>query len=233
MPASHGKNTVVLVGQNNLSSYLNNVDSSKTADTHETTTFTKDAKTYAAGQKDGTLAMSGLFDGVADAVDEELDAILGGTAQVVTIGLEGMAATKRCRLLQALETEYNVSAPVSDMVAVDAAMQADGGIDAGVSLHPPTAVGAGNGTAVDNGSATTNGGVAHLHALAFTGTTATVKVRHSADNVTYVDLVTFDAVTTKGAQRKTVSGTVNRYLQTNISGTFTSITPAVAFARRL
>lgn len=231
--ASHGKNTVVLVGANNLSAYLNNVDYAKTADTHDTTTFGADAKTYEPGLKDGTASLAGLFDGDPDAIDEELDAILGGAAQVVTIGVEGMAAGKRARLLQALETEYNVSSPVADMVAVDASIQADGGIDAGVSLQAPSAVtGTGNGTSVDNTVATTNGGVAHLHVTAFTGTSATIKIQHSADGNTWVDLLTFATISGATVERKAVTGTINRHLRVTRSGTITSITHAVAFARR-
>lgn len=37
-------------------------------------------------------------------------------------------------------------------------------------------------------------------------------VRHSADNNTFADLVTFTAATAATAERKTVAGTVNRYL---------------------
>lgn len=232
--ASHGKGTVVLVGANNLSSYLNNVDWGKTADTHDTTTFGNDNRNYSPGLKDGTASLSGLFDGAADAVDEELEAILGAAAQVVTIGVEAMAAGKRCRLLQALETEYNVTSPVSDMVSVDAAMQATEGIEAGVALQAPSATsGTGNGTTVDSGAATTNGGVAHLHVTAFTGANGVIKVQHSTDGNTWADLITFATISAATVERAAVTGTVNRYLRAiRSSGTFTSITYAVAFARR-
>ena len=233
MAFSHGKGTVVLVGASDLSCYLNNVDWSASADTHETTTFCQDAKTYIPGLKDGTASLSGLFDGDQDAVDEVLAGVLGGAAQVVTIGTEDMAAGKRCRMLKALESEYSVSSPVGDVVAVDASIQADGGILAGVSLQPPTATsGTGNGSTVDGGASSANGGVAHLHVAAFTGANGVVKVQHSADGNTWVDLLTFATITGATVERKEVSGTVNRYLRViRDSGTFTSITHAVAFAR--
>lgn len=234
MAFSHGKGTVVLVGASDLSCYLNSVDWSKSADTHETTTFCQDAKTYIPGLKDGTATLAGLYDGDLDAVDQVLEGILGGTAQVVTVGVEGMAAGKRCRLLKALESEYSVSSPVGDVVAVDASIQADGGILAGVSLQALTAVtGTGNGTSVDHGAATSNGGVAHLHVTEFTGAGGVVKVQHSADGSTWVDLVTFATVNGATVERQEVSGTVNRYLRAiRSTGTFTSITHAIAFARR-
>jgi hypothetical protein len=83
-----------------------------------------------------------------------------------------------------------------------------------------------------------NGGVAYLAVSAFTGFTAvTVKVRSSADDTTYADLVTFAPVTAPppdvtAAQRVTVAGTIARYL--SVSGTVTgagSIQPVVGFKR--
>jgi len=43
----------------------------------------------------------------------------------------------------------------------------------------------------------------------------TPKIKHSADNVTYADLITFTDIpgTGRSAQRVVVSGTVNRYLK--------------------
>lgn len=234
MAFSHGKGTVVLVGASDLSCYLNNVDWTATADTHETTTFCQDAKTYIPGLKDATASLSGLFDGDADAVDEVLAGAIGGAPQVVTIGTESMAAGKSCRMLKALESEYSVSSPVGDVVAVDASIQADGGILAGVSLQPVTTTSStGNGSAVDNGASTSNGGVAHLHVMDFDGSSGVIKVQHSADGNTWADLIEFDALSGATVQRKEVTGTVNRYLRAvRSSGTFTSITYAVAFARR-
>lgn len=71
------------------------------------------------------------------------------------------------------------------------------------------------GASVDNGAATTNGAVAHLHVLSKSGTSPTVtwKVQHSADDSMWVDLMTFTAATDKTSQRLAVTGTVNRYLR--------------------
>lgn len=79
-----------------------------------------------------------------------------------------------------------------------------------------------------------NGGSGYQQITALAGITGYVgKIRHSADNVTYADLVTFTNVTSApNAQRATVAGTVNRYLL--YSGTVTgagSISPFAMFAR--
>lgn len=79
-----------------------------------------------------------------------------------------------------------------------------------------------------------NGGVGYLHIKSATGFTNFVaKIRDSADDTTYADLITFDdSVTAPSAQRKTVSGVVDRYLSVdgNVTGTG-SITVFVGFAR--
>lgn len=66
-----------------------------------------------------------------------------------------------------------------------------------------------------NVTTTNANGAADLHVTALTlggYTSVTVKVRHSADNITFTDLVTFTTVTAAPfAERKAVTGTVQRY----------------------
>jgi len=93
-------------------------------------------------------------------------------------------------------------------------------------------VGGTGGTMVPSNSA--GGGVGYLQVKAISGFTNFVaKVRDSADNTTFADLVTFtDSVTDPHAERKAVAGTVDRYLAVdgNVTGTG-SITSLVGFAR--
>lgn len=83
---------------------------------------------------------------------------------------------------------------------------------------------------------TVNGGVGYQAISAYAGFSATVgKVRHSADDTTYADLVTFadlGSTYTPTGQRVTVAGTINRYLCA--SGAVTgsgSVTPFQGFCR--
>jgi hypothetical protein len=79
------------------------------------------------------------------------------------------------------------------------------------------------------------GGAGYQHVTALSGFTGYVgKVRDSADDVTYADLVTFANVTAApAAEISTVSGTVDRYLAVdgNVTGSG-SITVFIGFARR-
>jgi hypothetical protein len=91
---------------------------------------------------------------------------------------------------------------------------------------------------VDNLASSSGGITADLQVAAITlggYTNVAIKVRHSADDVTYTDLVTFTPVTLAGSQRMTVAGTVNRHLAVSWAfsgaGSGQSITFAVAVNR--
>jgi hypothetical protein len=79
-----------------------------------------------------------------------------------------------------------------------------------------------------------NGGVGYLMVTKMSGlTSATIKIRDSADDSTYADLITFTAVTSAPAkERKTVSGGIDRFccVDGDVTGTGT-ITAIVALAR--
>ncbi len=228
----HGKGGAVLWAATDLSAYLNNVDAAATADTAEVTTFGGSAKSYVAGTRDATLSLSGFFDGGVGAVDEVLAAALAGTAAVTIAPAGAGAIGNRAQLASVIETGYTVTAPVADAVSISAEAQVTGGLASGIILADLVArTATGNTTANDNTASSSGGAVAHLHLTAFTGTDITIKVQHSADNSTWVDLITFAQLTATGSERKSATGTVNRYLRVNIAGTFTTATFAVAIAR--
>jgi hypothetical protein len=92
-----------------------------------------------------------------------------------------------------------------------------------------------NGTGVDLNSLgfgfTTSanfGAQLYLHVFAFTGTSVTIKVQDSADNVSFADLTggAFTLVTAAGKERIQTARnqTVRRYLRIITTGTFSSVT---------
>lgn len=63
---------------------------------------------------------------------------------------------------------------------------------------------------------TVGGGSAYIQCTAYSGFTNLVnKIMHSPDDSTYATLVTFTTLTAIGKERKTFSGTVDRYLSNN------------------
>jgi hypothetical protein len=78
-------------------------------------------------------------------------------------------------------------------------------------------------------ASTTLGGVGYAQCTQYaTLTNVVLKIRHSPDDVTYADLITFSTITAIGGQRATVSGTVDRYLCS--TGTVTGSGSATVFS---
>ena len=236
----HGKNVRVFVNEFDFSSYFNDVSASTTVETAETSTFGSSAKEYISGLKDGTVSLSGLFEGTADTgTDSFFASVLGGaTKEKVIVATEGHANGYRAVMLESDATSYEVSGAIADVVQASAEFQSSDGIDHGVILSSGSAVSAsGNGTSVDNAASSANGGVGFLSVPANTRNgNVTVKIQASADNSTFTDLVTFAVVTStsKTSERVEVAGTVARYLRVSytVAGSTGTATPTVAFSRR-
>lgn len=235
----HGKNATVLFGAYNLSTYLNELGLTKSIETGETTTFNAGSKTYVTGLQDGTVSLSGLFDGNANAIDEVMQAaIASDNRDVSTVAPSAEAVGVVASLVDAHTGSYEISSPVADVVSVTADLQSEAGILRGVMLTDGSAISTTSSNAsVNNGASTANGAVAHLHVTANDRDGAiTVKVQHSADNLAWVDLGTFASVSSASttSERITITGTVNQYLRADftVAGSSGSATIHVSIARR-
>ncbi|HXH05854.1 MAG TPA: hypothetical protein VNI83_04615 [Vicinamibacterales bacterium] len=196
------------------------------------------------GLRRATLEQEGFFD---DALDR-VHAALGGQQEVrriVTVGVEGNVAGRRVTgIAGAFASRYNRQATRGELHKASASYRVVGQVEEGVLLHPLRTETAASGNtegaeSVDGGAASSGGGAGYLQVQDLTlggYTSVTIKMRHSADDVTYADLVTFANVTAaKTAQRVAVSGTVQRHLAHswafNGTGSSPSIRYAVGFAR--
>ncbi len=239
MAFAHSKSARLLLGDVSFSGFLSSWEHTTERELADATTHTDDGHSFVPGLDNGSLTLGGRVDDSAAAggQDATLDAALGASAaSVITTAPAGFAVGNRVITIDSRESTYSVSAPVAEAVSFEAEWQAEGRVDTGVSLHDLTAeTASGNGSSVDGGASTSGGGVAALHVTAASGTSEslTAKVQHSADNTTFVDLVTFTAAGST-AERTAVTGTVNRYVRASwqVSGTTPSFTFAVAFARR-
>jgi hypothetical protein len=233
----HGKNTVVLADSTDLSQYLNSVTASNEVEVPETTTFGSAARSFIVGHKDGSVSFEGLYEGGETVgVDYILHSAIG-TGPIMSVSGDGAGVGRRAILLNAKSTSYEVSSPLTEVVAISGEAIADGGLDYGVWLACQSAITTTlTGTSVDNAASTANGGVAHLHITANSNSGTTVaKVQGSANNSTWADLVTFTtvAIGTTATQRSIVSGSVPRYLRALVTPAGAgSLTVSIAFSRR-
>ena len=232
----HGKDSKLFLNNNDFGQYFNNVDFTRTADVSETTAFGSSNKSFIAGDKDGTVSMTGMFDATADAI---LQPFLGSSTDTdICIGADGITDGKSIFFGTGVVTNYGQSSPVGDVVATSLDLQADAGLFNGLVLDNATITATGNSTSTDNRAGTTNGGGAIAIVTGVSGTstpTATIKIQHSTNDSTFVDLVTFTNFTAVGSQVSEIASgtTINRYLRVNytITGTNPSFNVIVGFGR--
>lgn len=243
MPIRHGKTTGVYLAGFNGSPFFNSFESARTVDTHETTPFESEAKTYSAGQNDGSISLSGFYDVnlTGTSGDDLIQALYVAEADFpISVFLDGGVVVGRaCRMANVLASSYAVSAAIGDMITAKADLTVDGGVRYGKCLNAKAPItGTVTGASSDYGVtdfATSVGGFAHIHPIDNTRSTNTeVKIQHSADNSVWVDTATINvaAGNTTGVVAAT-TGTNLRYVRaliTPVAGTG-SATIIVAFAR--
>lgn len=194
-----------------------------------------------SGQKVATFSQDGAFfdsdtDGIHDAMEGQqatarvlVCAPFGNTLGAKFIGARGLYGQA-----------YEVLGQVGGLTKANVTYTVSGRLDANGEIVQPLATKTADwntktlGTPVDSGASSANGAVGYLAVSACTGFTNFVgKLRDSADNVTYADLVTFtDNVAAPFAEAVEVAGTVDRYLSFdgNVTGTG-SITVFAGLAR--
>jgi hypothetical protein len=136
------------------------------------------------------------------------------------------------------ESQYTVTPALNGVVGVTASFKAKGyGIEYGKLLWDANATTDANGTAVNHGAQTTAGGVGYLHITGLSsGDSIVVKIRDSADNNTYADLITFTLDGSAiGSERIAVSGTVDQYVrvEVDVTGASISFPIMVSFMRNI
>jgi hypothetical protein len=237
----HGKSVNVFIDEYDFSSYFNDMSATSNLEPTETTAFGSSAKTYIAGLRDGTISLSGMFEGTTTGTDVWFEGVMGlTTKQNIIVAPEGHGLGNVATVANSDDTSYEVSGSVGDLVMTSAEFQASTGVESGLLLSSGASITAKtNGTSVDNTASTTDGGVGFFSLPVNTRSgTVDAVIQHSSDNSTFADLVTFTSVnaTTLTSERVEVASgtTVNRYLRLKLTyavGTGAS-TPVVAFVRR-
>lgn len=120
----HGKGTAHTINGDDLSIYSNSVTFKRSADTHDVTTFGKNAKVYREGLTDGEATISGIYDNTELVSPGAVLRPLCGAAPVVLVYMpEGSASGRPSATVDVLVTAYEETAPVADMVTWSATLQ--------------------------------------------------------------------------------------------------------------
>ena len=243
MARMHGKDVRVYLGLRDVSGDLSGVDVTFSTETHDITTFGAEYLSFDPGLGSWEASVDGFYQTNSGAsvtsIERQFETMLGSNTNgdsVLSIYDGDADAIGDFGILcsQAVLTKHSQPISVSDVVKISGTLQGNGRAGMrGVLLHVLGADSTStNSTSVDNSASSASGGRANLHVTAATGTGGTIKVQHSTDNSTWVDLVTFTASTAASSQSSTVTGTVNRYLRcVSTINVTSSLTFVAGFAR--
>lgn len=228
----HGKSAALIHGTLDLSPWIREAKAMAKLDTADTSHFGSQSKTYIIGQNDGTFTFGGMYDGNkivpqgVTGINEYLSGVIvadeaGGNPIPVVLGPGGIVLGGTALTGLAKQTDYEISAVISDIVSLTGGIQLSGGYNGGEFLSTTTTVSAAtnNYTGVDDGALSTKGAFFTVHVLSNANAgTCVPKIQHSVDNVTWVDLVTTFTSVPAGqlsAQSAVIATgtTINRWLR--------------------
>lgn len=120
----HGKATVVSLDGDSFTQYSNSIKFSRSAETHETTPFGKNSKTYAPGLKDGTATIEGIYDDTPSTGPAAvLRPLVGAPAVEMVYQPEGAGSGKPIATVQVLVNSYDEEPSSTDMIKWTAEVQ--------------------------------------------------------------------------------------------------------------
>jgi hypothetical protein len=234
----HGKDSLVLLGKYDITNYLRSYEPDDEYNDADISVMGRAYHESIPGQISGVCKLEGLAGfGVGESMD--ILTALRGTTAPLTVAAPATAVGDLAVMLNGYVGTTSNPADIDSAIGMELEVRGQDGLDYGKLLHLLAAeVGTNNGTAVNNLAASTNGWSANLHVTAISGAapSVVVKIQDSADGSSWADLASasFTAATAATTQHLSGTGTVRQYVRAvwTFGGTTTSITFAVAFARR-
>lgn len=113
----HAKDTYFSLASNDLSTYTNTSQLEVTADSHDVTTYGKDAHVFKGGLLNGTASAAGIYDNSTSAGPRKVILPLVGTNVTLVRRPEGTGSGLPVDTANVLVLKYSETNPVADMVA--------------------------------------------------------------------------------------------------------------------
>lgn len=193
----------------------------------EVTAINKSAFERIGGQRDGSLEITSAYNPSANQEHDRFSLL--PTADVMLTYARGTVLGSPGASMISKQINYDPSRGDDGSYTFAVQAQANGfGLEWGRQLTAGkrTDTTATNGTGIDTTASAAFGAQAYLQVFAFTGTSVTVKIQDSADDVSYADVtgLTFTAATGITTERLATSNgaTVRRYLRVATTGTFSN-----------
>ena len=129
MAKQHGKDTFVSLDGDDLSTYSNNVEFERMADSHDTTTFGNDSHRKSGGLLDGKATIQGFYDTTASTGPRAVIEPLLGTVVALVHQPEGTGSSLPQDTVDVLVVSYTETSPVADYVTWQCEVEFDGDVD--------------------------------------------------------------------------------------------------------
>lgn len=228
----------------NLALALQSFSPQAQADELDATVLANTSRSYEQGYKSASATGSGVFQYdqtnldkihniLSSAFVDGSEVVITGSPVVLTVG--GNAYLMNC-----CEQDYSINTPLGQLITVGLTLRSKNGLNFGkwlfnASVDDTTT----NGTSVDNGAATSNGGIFHAHAQNVDLTDlsdAGITLQHSILGSVWVDLIAataFSADEFGSISVEVAPGTtVYRYLRAVVATTGGAAAVQAAFSRR-
>ncbi len=233
----HGKDAGVFVAEFDLSGDFTQYTPSYSVATSDITTMGATAHVFLAGQTTVTLNVQGVFNSATDKSDAEFTAALGNELVVTASPTAATTIGDDAHMVNGFVEGYQPRSSGNDAVRFSMSMQGSAaGIGGKILHHNNQESGPGDHTSVraEAQLPSVSGGIGHLHVTQFDGTDATITIEDSSDDIAFGSLVAFTQATGLTSEKVEVAtGEVLEYTHVALTGTFTTITFVVGFARFL
>ena len=198
-----GKTDRILHNGYELSCYLNKVSPKSVREKLPADVLCTAFHIYESGYQVGTVAAEGKFasggvdaDQLTDVISAAFDS---GTENIVDIGYGFFAVGGDVRMFDGCVADWDMPIPVGGLILTNANWTSNNGMRRGRWLMSQQLnAGTTNGTTVDNLAATANGGLLHAQLENTDATGVSVRLQHSTNGSTWVDLAEADFGTRAG-----------------------------------
>lgn len=235
------KDTVLYLGQYDITDYTTSASVVGTRTLHDATVFGKGGAVFHPGTETPTMSWAGFYDDGTSGSEVIVNAIKGASSSSVVSLYPGTdAISKRVQASGgAWITDPVVESSVGSLVSMTASFNLDT-VERGKSAGTKSTVTASaSGTSIDDAAATSAGGtwVYHVFALSAVGGSARwhLNLQHSTNNSSWSDVssATVSASDGVGAAKTEFSGTLNRYVRQRVvlDASSGSLTFAISYNR--
>lgn len=233
-----GEDARVYIGTRDASGDLMSIEPKFSRTLHEITVLNSPAKVFSPGQAEASYNFEAFYDTASGIVAQLWDTIFinstGGRAVTsIFLGNPLAIGSKGICFPDGYLKQNGQPEKVNEMVMINGEMQPSGqSAMLAVVLHLMGAEGTtGGSTVYDALVSSSAGGRGNIHVTGVTGSNPhTIKIQHSVDNSTWVDLIAFSSVAGATSQSLECAGTVQRYRKVTFTvGSTSTVTFLVGF----